>query len=321
MTNCYLLCDEASGPVRPHRPGDDAARVEKLVQESGCQLEYILLTPAISTTPPPCGLCWRTTRTCRCISTRRTAWTALAASCGSAGQGRRTSGTIKEGDVITVGTIPLRVMETPGHSEGSVCLLAEGEHVIFAGDTLFRCSCGRCDFPGGDYRKDAHVAGAAGRAGGRLAGAAGARHGDDAGLRAPEQPLHEAGDGAMKLTFRGHDDRYAVEQSLLALLPGGAPRIRGRGRAAPREVTLHEGAVYATGVTALTYDGEKRRGPPPACPCRRCRRVRAGAPASACAEAVLLPCGAGHHRRDALLGRADGHPPGQAGAYHAGGGL
>ena len=59
----------------------------------------------------------------------------------------------KEGDVITVGTIPLRVMETPGHSEGSVCLLAEDEHVIFAGDTLFRCSCGRCDFPGGDYRK------------------------------------------------------------------------------------------------------------------------------------------------------------------------
>ena len=59
----------------------------------------------------------------------------------------------KEGDVITVGTIPLRVMETPGHSEGSVCLLAEGEHVIFAGDTLFRCSCGRTDFPGGSTKK------------------------------------------------------------------------------------------------------------------------------------------------------------------------
>ena len=51
------------------------------------------------------------------------------------------------------GGLTLRVMETPGHSEGSVCLLLDKEHVIFAGDTLFRCSCGRCDFPGGSYPK------------------------------------------------------------------------------------------------------------------------------------------------------------------------
>ena len=48
--------------------------------------------------------------------------------------------------------LTLDVLETPGHSQGSVCLLVEGQRVIFAGDTLFRCSCGRCDFPGGDYR-------------------------------------------------------------------------------------------------------------------------------------------------------------------------
>ena len=51
-----------------------------------------------------------------------------------------------------MGGLTLDVLETPGHSQGSVCLLVEGQRVIFAGDTLFRCSCGRCDFPGGDYR-------------------------------------------------------------------------------------------------------------------------------------------------------------------------
>ena len=59
----------------------------------------------------------------------------------------------KEGDTLPLGGLTLRVLETPGHSEGSVCLLVEGQGVLFAGDTLFRCSCGRCDFPGGDYRK------------------------------------------------------------------------------------------------------------------------------------------------------------------------
>ena len=43
------------------------------------------------------------------------------------------------------------MLETPGHSKGSVCLVV-GD-VIFSGDTLFRCSCGRTDFAGGDWRE------------------------------------------------------------------------------------------------------------------------------------------------------------------------
>ena len=56
-----------------------------------------------------------------------------------------------EGDTLTLGELTIRVMHTPGHSKGSVCLVVND--VIFAGDTLFRASCGRTDFPGGDYRE------------------------------------------------------------------------------------------------------------------------------------------------------------------------
>ena len=63
----------------------------------------------------------------------------------------------------------------------------------------------------------------------------------------------------MRLTFRGHDDRYAVEQSLLAFFPEERPVYEGEVGPRHGEVTLHEGAVYATGVTSLTYDGKTAR--------------------------------------------------------------
>jgi len=51
---------------------------------------------------------------------------------------------IKEGDIIKFGQEKLKVMETPGHTPGSVCLYATG--VLFSGDTLFADGVGRTDF-------------------------------------------------------------------------------------------------------------------------------------------------------------------------------
>ena len=53
-----------------------------------------------------------------------------------------------EGDVLELAGLLLRVLHTPGHTPGSVCLLC-GD-TMFSGDTLFMDSCGRTDFPGGD---------------------------------------------------------------------------------------------------------------------------------------------------------------------------
>ncbi len=48
-------------------------------------------------------------------------------------------------DLIKVGTESLRVLHTPGHTLGSICLV--GEKLVFTGDTLFAQSIGRTDFP------------------------------------------------------------------------------------------------------------------------------------------------------------------------------
>ncbi len=57
---------------------------------------------------------------------------------------------LAEGGVIRFGEIRLTVLHTPGHTEGSVCLYAADEHLLFSGDTLFAGGWGRVDLPGGD---------------------------------------------------------------------------------------------------------------------------------------------------------------------------
>lgn len=55
---------------------------------------------------------------------------------------------LHEGDELVVGHETLRVIETPGHTEGGIVLLGDG--IAFVGDTLFAGSCGRTDLVGGD---------------------------------------------------------------------------------------------------------------------------------------------------------------------------
>ena len=58
---------------------------------------------------------------------------------------------INNGDVLKFGNTEIKVIHTPGHTEGCVCYLIDGK--LFSGDTLFRDSVGRCDLPGGNFAK------------------------------------------------------------------------------------------------------------------------------------------------------------------------
>ena len=59
--------------------------------------------------------------------------------------------TAKEGDEIVAGDVTLRVIHTPGHSPGGICLLGDGN--LFTGDTLFVGGIGRTDLPGASHNQ------------------------------------------------------------------------------------------------------------------------------------------------------------------------
>ena len=152
MTNCYILCDEAAKVCAVIDPGDEAGRIEEEIASSGCTPTMILLTHGHFDH-------------CTGVAGLLEKWPELPVYIHEADVvdtvgdqlkfcrlGEKNQRYYHEGDKLTVGNLTLDVMETPGHSQGSVSLLVEGQHVIFSGDTLFRGNCGRCDFPGGDYR-------------------------------------------------------------------------------------------------------------------------------------------------------------------------
>ena len=152
MTNCYILCDEAAKVCAVIDPGDEPKRIEAMIASCGCSPVMILLTHGHFDH-------------CTGVAGLLEKWPDLPVYIHEADVTDGVGGELTfrrldeknqrywhEGDTLTVGSLTLRVMETPGHSRGSVCLLVEGQGVIFSGDTLFRGNCGRCDFPGGDYR-------------------------------------------------------------------------------------------------------------------------------------------------------------------------
>ena len=150
MTNCYLLCDEESKVCALIDPGDEPDRLEQMVAQSGCALQCILLTHGhFDHCTAVRGLLARHPDVPVYIHRSDTVDKDVHNDLKFPRLPDRNQRYYAEGDTVTVGGLTLAVWETPGHSRGSVCLLTDG--VIFSGDTLFRGSCGRTDFPDGSY--------------------------------------------------------------------------------------------------------------------------------------------------------------------------
>ena len=145
-TNCYILWDEGSKLCAVIDPGDEAGRILHQVRELGLQVKYILLThghydhttavPELHAALPEAEI-----------------YIHQADSHGAGGRLFPLTSQVDElllydeGDTLPLGALTIEVMNTPGHSLGSVVLRVDD--VLFTGDTLFADSCGRTDLRGG----------------------------------------------------------------------------------------------------------------------------------------------------------------------------
>ncbi len=145
-TNCYVLCDEGRKLCALVDPGGEGRRIADAVQSLGYVPCAVLLTHGHYDHTGGIGEI-------------RSRWGDLPvylhrADTSSGGAPASlfppVPGTTPygEGDTVQVGDLTVRVLETPGHSKGSVSLLC-GD-ALFSGDTLFAGDCGRTDLYGGD---------------------------------------------------------------------------------------------------------------------------------------------------------------------------
>ena len=147
-TNCYILEDEETGKAAVIDPGDEAGAIANVLEEDKADVEYILLTHGHYDHTTGVPELKRRFPAAKVYIHRADANGAGSQLFPLAGQVKDLN-YYKEGDTLTLGSLTILVMETPGHSPGSVTL--QVGDVLFTGDTLFCGSCGRTDLRGGSY--------------------------------------------------------------------------------------------------------------------------------------------------------------------------
>jgi len=156
--NCYIVGSTSTNQGMIIDPGADAGTIMRTVQQTGLSISIIVITHAHMDHVGAIREVQQKTNAKFAVheaekgfvfSTPMRMLTSLGVSpVKSPPQPDRL---LKDGDLIDLGNLHFKVLYTPGHSSGGICLLGHG--VVFSGDTLFKLGIGRTDFPGMSHER------------------------------------------------------------------------------------------------------------------------------------------------------------------------
>jgi len=154
QNNCYILTDEQTGESAIFDPANDGEKIVNFIQAQGIKVKYIILTHT------------HIDHIAALDYVKRYTGAPVAVHKAEADMLNDDEGVmafildthapqticdiaLSDGDELSLGKSILKVIHTPGHTMGGICVLC-GD-ILISGDTLFNESVGRTDFKGGDY--------------------------------------------------------------------------------------------------------------------------------------------------------------------------
>ncbi len=154
MANCFIVGCEDTHEAAVIDPGDEADRILLSLAESKLRLKYILNTHGHfdhvaankkmkDATGADLIIHALDAPMLSQISASASMWGLSSDDSPPPDQ------TVEEGDIINFGNLSLKVIHTPGHTQGGISFYTDG--CVFVGDTLFAGSIGRTDFAGGNF--------------------------------------------------------------------------------------------------------------------------------------------------------------------------
>ena len=156
--NCSVFGDEDTREGMVVDPGDDIDDVLEIVRRHGLTLKAIVITHAHidhiggahklkAATGAPVYMNLNDTELQKMLD-GQAAWLGMRPP-----EPVEIDAGAKDGDKLVIGTSEFHILDTPGHTQGSISLWIPSEGKLVAGDTLFRDSIGRTDLPGGNSRQ------------------------------------------------------------------------------------------------------------------------------------------------------------------------
>lgn len=155
LANCYIIADEETKEAAIIDPSAEGEEILKVVGDNNLKVKYIINTHGhmdhiganaeIKEATGAKILIHHDDRNLLTSPVKN-----LAIFCGRRTKSPPADRFLKDGEIISLGKLRLKVIHTPGHTRGSISLLVN--NTLFTGDTLLRNSIGRTDLPGGSSR-------------------------------------------------------------------------------------------------------------------------------------------------------------------------